>query len=61
MNINKKITSVSYGRTINMGNYESVRVDLTATVAASDDWRDVLEDLKGEMLKQEKQVKKAGY
>lgn len=55
------ITSVSYGRTINMGNYESVRIDLTASVSAVQDWREVLEDLKGEMLKLEKRTKKEGF
>lgn len=55
------ITSVSYGRTINMGNYESVRIDLTAAVTAKDDWHEVLEDLKGEMLKLEKKTKKEGF
>ena len=55
------ITSVSYGRTINMGNYESVRIDLTACVPEGEDWHEVLEDLKGEMLKLEKRTKKEGF
>jgi hypothetical protein len=61
MKINDCIKSVSYGRTINMGNYESVRVDLVASVPAGEDWREVLEDLKGEMLKLEKRTRKEGF
>lgn len=56
-----KITSVSYGKTINMGNYESVRLDLTARVDDGESWKDVLDELKGEMLKLEKQTKKEGF
>lgn len=57
----RNITSVTYGRTINIGNYESVRIDLTAQVKEHDDWHDVLEQLKGEMLKLEKRTKKEGF
>jgi hypothetical protein len=58
-----KITSVSYGRTISLGSgtYESVRLDLTATVPPDEHWKDVLEELRGEVLKQEKLIKKQGY
>ena len=56
-----KITKVSYGRTINMGNYESVRIDLTADVPLGEDHQDVIEELKGEMLKLEKRTKKDGF
>ena len=41
-----KITQVSYGRTVNIGNYETVRFDLTALVATDEDWRDVMESLR---------------
>ncbi len=57
---NHNIQSVSYGRTINMGNYESVRIDLTATVTSGEDYRDTLNDLKTEMLKLEKQTRREG-
>ena len=57
----QRITSDTYGRTINMGNYENVRFDLTARVNEGEDWRDVLEELKGEALKLEKRTKKEGY
>jgi len=36
-----KIKSVAMGRTINSGNYSSVRIDLAADVGPGDDWRDV--------------------
>jgi hypothetical protein len=41
-----KITQVSYGMTVNTGNYETVRFDLTASVAPDEDWRDILESLR---------------
>lgn len=41
-----KITQISYGLTVNIGNYETVRFDLTAQVAPDEDWRDVLDALK---------------
>lgn len=41
-----QITQVSYGRTVNIGNYETVRFDLTAVVAPDEDWRDVMESLR---------------
>jgi len=41
-----KLTQVSYGLTVNVGNYETVRFDLTAQVAPDEDWRDVLESLR---------------
>ena len=49
-----KITQVSFGHTVNIGNYETVRFDLTAQVAPDEDWRDVLESLrrKGRKLKE---------
>ena len=56
-----QITQVNYGRTINMGNYESVRLDLTAKVNQGEDYKQVLEELKGEILKLEKRTKKEGF
>ena len=41
-----QITSVSFGMTVNIGNYENCRFDLTAKVAEDEDWRDVLDALK---------------
>lgn len=41
-----KIVQVSYGMTVNIGNYENVRFDLTAQVAPDEDWREVLEALR---------------
>jgi hypothetical protein len=61
MRENKKIKRVSYGRTINMGNYESVRLDLVADVPADERWQDVLDELKCEMLRLEKQTRKEGF
>jgi hypothetical protein len=40
------MTSVSYGLTVNIGNFQSVHFDLTAKVAPDEDWRDVLESLR---------------
>ena len=57
--IDKKITQVSFGRTINIGNYESVRIDLVAEVG-QDKWEDTLQDLEREMLVLEKKIKKTG-
>jgi len=56
-----KITKVNYGRTINMGNYESVRIDLTADIEEGENWREALETLKEKMLKEEKITKKQGF
>jgi hypothetical protein len=41
-----KIVQVSYGMTVNIGNFENVRFDLTAQVAPDEDWREVLEALR---------------
>jgi len=55
------ITQVSYGRTINTGNYESIRVDLTAVVSKNERWEDVMEDLRVELLRKEKELKGRAY
>lgn len=52
-----KITSVSYGKTINIGNYESIRIDLTASVHKMENWQDVLTHLKGLMVDEERKAK----
>lgn len=41
-----KITQVAFGMTINIGNYETVRFDLTAQVAPDESWQEVLEAVK---------------
>lgn len=52
------ITNVSYGRTVDIGEYESIRFDFTARVQEGENWQDVLDELKKEALKQEKFAKK---
>lgn len=41
-----KITKVCYGETINLGNYQSCRIELQADLEEQDRWQDVLFDLK---------------
>jgi len=41
-----RITKVNYGKTVNIGDYESVRLELTADVGPDEDWRDVLQRLR---------------
>lgn len=43
-----KITRVTYGRTVNMGNYESLRFDLTADVGRGQTFEKVYTDLRHE-------------
>ena len=42
MDIEPDITEVSWGKTVNIGNFETVRLDLTARVNEGQDWREVL-------------------
>lgn len=56
----RNITSVSYGRTISLGNYETARIDLTARLDEGDKFEDVISDLECELLKMEKRLKKNG-
>lgn len=42
MDIEPDITEVSWGKTINIGNFENVRLDLKARVNEGQDWREVL-------------------
>lgn len=51
------ITRVTYGKTINVGNYESVRIDLSAEVYGDEKWQDVLIHLKGLMVDEERKAK----
>lgn len=51
-----QITEISYGITINLGNYESARVDITARVDEDDIPGNVLEDLKEFCREQEKRI-----
>ena len=51
-----RITRVSYGLTVNVGNFETVRFDLTAQVADDEDWRDVLDSLKRKSARLKDQI-----
>lgn len=55
-----KITQVSYGMTVNTGNYETVRFDLTAQVAPDEDWRDVLDSLRRKSRKLKERIQNDG-
>jgi len=55
-----KLTQISYGLTVNVGNYETVRFDLTAQVALDDDWRDVLESLRRKSRKLRERILNEG-
>jgi hypothetical protein len=55
-----KITQVSYGMTVNTGNYETVRFDLTASVAPDEDWRDILESLRRKSRKLKERIQNEG-
>lgn len=55
-----KITQVSYGMTVNTGNYETVRFDLTASVAPDEDWRDILESLRRKSRKLKQRIQNEG-
>jgi len=46
-----KITEVHFERVYNLGNYESMRVGLTATVANGQDHQEVLKALDQETVK----------
>lgn len=55
-----KIVQVSYGMTVNTGNYETVRFDLTAQVAPDEDWRDVLDSLRRKSRKLKERIQSDG-
>ncbi len=52
-----QIVSITWGRTINLGNYESARLDITARVNPDQDWREVLKALKFLVLKEEQRLR----
>ena len=51
-----RIIQVSYGMTVNTGNYENTRFDLVAEVAPDEDWRDVLDALKRKAARLKSQI-----
>ena len=55
-----RITEVSYGMTVSLPKYESVRFDLTAVVSLDDDWRDVLESLRRKSRKLKERIQNEG-
>lgn len=61
MKTKQNIIQVSYGRTVNIGNYQSVRFDFVARVDNDEDWRDIYEELKSQALREEKRIAKEGY
>ncbi len=48
-----EIFEITYGKTVNIGNYESVRLDLTARVPAGKSYADILARLKQIMVMEE--------
>lgn len=44
-----RVTAASFGRTINVGGYESVRIDLTAEVRPGETHAEVMKYLRGEV------------
>jgi hypothetical protein len=46
--------------TVNTGNYETVRFDLTAQVAPDEDWRDVLDSLRRKSRKLKERIQTDG-
>lgn len=56
-----KITQITYGETINLGNYQSARVDFTADIENGDDNRalwDQLMSLKSKVEEAAKDIKR---
>jgi hypothetical protein len=53
-----KITQITLGRTINVGNYESVRFELTADVDPDDGYALDIAKLKDMLAIQEAQIRK---
>jgi hypothetical protein len=52
-----KIIQISYGKTINIGNYQSIRLEYTASVDPGDLPDKVLEDLKDILTDAENEIK----
>lgn len=55
------IDRVSYGVTVNIGNFETVRFDLSAQVTLDEKWQDVLERIRALCDKQKQRILKDGY
>lgn len=53
-----RITKVNYGKAVNIGDFESVRLELTADVGPDEDWREVLQRLRVTISKLEPRFKK---
>lgn len=51
------VTEVSFGQTVSLPGYESVRIDLKAQVRPDEDWRAVLAKLKAYVKSQAQHVK----
>lgn len=47
------ISRISYGKTVNIGDFETVRLELTAEIAPDEDWREVLQRLRTTIAKME--------
>lgn len=52
-----RISQVHYGKTVNIGDYESVRLELTADVGPEEDWKEVLQRLRVTISKMEPRFK----
>lgn len=52
------ISRISYGKTINIGNYQSIRVEFTADLTGDDDHITTLQHLKKITANAEEDVKK---
>jgi hypothetical protein len=52
-----KITQIKYGRVVSVGNYETVRYELTAEVQPGQDVEEVMERLRDMGLREEKKIR----
>lgn len=52
-----KITEISYGKTLNIGEFESIHLRLTADVNADEDWKEVLQRLRVTIAKLEPRLR----
>ena len=53
-----KIKDVSYGRTLNVGDYETVRIEFSAAVDPGQSYQEVLDQLKDVMDTEETIIRK---
>ena len=51
------VIQVAWGKTLNIGGYETVRLDITARVNEGEDWREVLRALKLLVREQEQIIR----